>query len=31
MTFRIVITIHSQTDLIYLFLIDFAPPIEPFC
>lgn len=30
MTFRIVITIHSQTDVIYLFLIYFAPPIEPF-
>lgn len=29
MAFRIVITIHFQTDFIYLFLVDFAPPIQP--
>ncbi len=30
MSFRIVITIHFQPDLIYRFLVDFTPPIESF-
>lgn len=30
MSFRIVITIHFQPDVIYCVLVDFAPPIESF-
>ena len=30
MTFRLVITLHSQTNVMYWRLTEFAPPVQPF-